>query len=109
MIKIRQEAQDIIDGKQPKENNLLKNAPHPPQVIALSDKEWNKLVDGTGDETFSNKFEPFRPYSRQEAAYPLPWLLEKKFWPTVSRIDDGMYFANLGSIVEADFSPLSLW
>jgi hypothetical protein len=30
-----------------------------------------------------------RPYSRQTAAYPMPWLLEKKFWPTVSRIDDG--------------------
>ena len=30
-----------------------------------------------------------RPYSREQAAYPLPWLREKKFWPTVSRIDDG--------------------
>lgn len=30
-----------------------------------------------------------RPYSRQTAAYPAPWLLEKKFWPTVSRVDDG--------------------
>ena len=29
-----------------------------------------------------------RPYSRETAAYPAPWLREKKFWPTVSRIDD---------------------
>ncbi|KAI0778368.1 glycine dehydrogenase [Trametes elegans] len=70
MIQIRKEAEDIITGKQPKDNNLLKNAPHPISVIASSEEEWN------------------RPYSRQTAAYPVPWLLEKKFWPTVSRIDD---------------------
>ncbi|KAI0830496.1 glycine dehydrogenase [Trametes gibbosa] len=70
MIQIRKEAEDIIAGKQPKDNNVLKNAPHPISVIALSEEEWN------------------RPYSRQTAAYPMPWLLEKKFWPTVSRIDD---------------------
>ncbi|KAF8665385.1 hypothetical protein AX16_000404 [Volvariella volvacea WC 439] len=71
MIQIRKEADDVISGKQPKDNNLLKNAPHPISVIATSDADWN------------------RPYSREEAAYPLPWLREKKFWPTVSRIDDG--------------------
>lgn len=38
-----------------------------------------------------------RPYSRQTAAYPVPWLLEKKFWPTVSRIDDGEF----GKLVSA--------
>ena len=32
---------------------------------------------------------PDSPYSRQEAAYPLLWLRERKFWPTVSRVDDG--------------------
>ncbi|KAF8899007.1 glycine cleavage system P-protein-domain-containing protein [Infundibulicybe gibba] len=77
MIQIRQEAEDIITGKQPKDNNLLKNAPHPASVIALSEAEWN------------------RPYSRQTAAYPLPWLVEKKFWPTVSRIDDAFGDLNL--------------
>ncbi|KAJ6621180.1 glycine cleavage system P-protein-domain-containing protein [Mycena sp. CBHHK59/15] len=77
MIQIRKEAEDIITGKQPKENNLLKNSPHPPSVIALSEEEWN------------------RPYSRQTAAYPLPWLQEKKFWPTVSRIDDAFGDLNL--------------
>jgi glycine dehydrogenase len=77
MIQIRQEAQDIIDGKQPRENNVLVNAPHPMAVIALSDKEWD------------------RPYSRQTAAYPMPWLYEKKFWPTVARIDDAYGDLNL--------------
>jgi glycine dehydrogenase len=40
MIQIRKEAEDVITGKQPKENNVLKNAPHPMSVIALSDEEW---------------------------------------------------------------------
>ena len=31
------------------------------------------------------------PYTREEAVYPMPWLREKKFWPTVSRLDDGGY------------------
>ncbi|EDR15797.1 uncharacterized protein LACBIDRAFT_243489 [Laccaria bicolor S238N-H82] len=77
MIQIRKEAEDIITGKQPRDNNLLKNAPHPMSVITLSEEEWN------------------RPYSRQTAAYPLPWLKEKKFWPTVSRIDDAYGDLNL--------------
>jgi len=33
------------------------------------------------------------PYSRQQAAYPLPWLRERKFWPAVSRVDDGELLA----------------
>lgn len=44
MIQIRKEAEDIITGKQPRDNNLLKNAPHPMSVIALSDGEWNRCV-----------------------------------------------------------------
>ena len=69
MIEIRKEAQDVIDGKQPKESNLLKNAPHPLSVITA--EQWDK------------------PYSRTKAAYPLPYLKQKKFWPSVTRIDDG--------------------
>jgi glycine dehydrogenase len=38
---------------------------------------------------------PHRPYSREVAAYPVPWLREKKFWPTVSRIDDAYGDLNL--------------
>ncbi|KAH9044539.1 glycine dehydrogenase [Lactarius pseudohatsudake] len=69
MINIRCEAEEVLTGKQPRDNNVLKNAPHPMSVIALSEEEWK------------------RPYSRQQAAYPLPWLRERKFWPTVSRCD----------------------
>ena len=44
MIQIRKEAEDIISGKQPKDNNLLKNAPHPLSVISLSEEEWNRCA-----------------------------------------------------------------
>ena len=44
MIQIRKEADDIISGKQPKDNNLLKNAPHPISVMTLSDAEWNRCA-----------------------------------------------------------------
>ncbi|KAJ3823280.1 glycine cleavage system P-protein-domain-containing protein [Lentinula raphanica] len=77
MIQIRKEAEDVITGAQPKDNNVLKNAPHPMDVLTVSDEEWN------------------RPYSRRTAAYPLPFLEEKKFWPTVSRIDDAYGDLNL--------------
>lgn len=74
-IQIRKEIRDIEDGKVSKENNLLKNAPHPQQDL-LQD-EWD------------------RPYTRQQAAYPLPWLREKKFWPSVARVDDAYGDTNL--------------
>ncbi|KAI0308152.1 pyridoxal phosphate-dependent transferase [Multifurca ochricompacta] len=70
MINIRREVEEIITGKQPRDSNVLKNAPHPISV-------WN------------------RPYSRQQAAYPLPWLRERKFWPAVSRVDDAYGDTNL--------------
>jgi len=54
LISIRKEAQDVIDGKMDKVNNPLKNAPHTAQVV-ISDS-WN------------------RPYSRELAAYPAPWV-----------------------------------
>lgn len=44
MIQIRHEAQDIVDGRQPRENNVLKNAPHPMSVVIAEDKEWNRFV-----------------------------------------------------------------
>jgi len=68
LILIRAEIQDIIDGRQPRTNNLLKNAPHTATIIAAT--EWN------------------RPYSREQAAFPAPWLGNNKFWPSVSRIDE---------------------
>lgn len=44
MIQIRTEAQDIIDGRQPRENNVLKNAPHPLSVVITDDNSWNRFV-----------------------------------------------------------------
>jgi glycine dehydrogenase len=68
LIQIRAEIQDIIDGRQSRTNNLLKNAPHTASVVTAT--EWN------------------RPYSREQAAFPAPWLGNNKFWPSVSRIDE---------------------
>ena len=46
-----------------------------------------------------------RPYSREKAAYPLPYLKEKKFWPTVSRVDDA--FGDINLVVSAFVTFLS--
>lgn len=44
MIQIRKEAEDIITGKQPKDNNLLKNAPHTISVMTLPGEKWTRCV-----------------------------------------------------------------
>jgi glycine dehydrogenase len=68
MIAIRQEIREIEEGKQPKDNNLLKNAPHTARVMTAP--EWN------------------RPYARDRAAFPAPWVAEHKFWPSVGRLNN---------------------
>ncbi|MFN7983441.1 MAG: aminomethyl-transferring glycine dehydrogenase [Vicinamibacterales bacterium] len=68
MIAIRTEIQDVIDGKADPKNNVLKHAPH--TAAAVSADEWT------------------HPYSRHQAAYPLPFVRARKFWPTVGRIDN---------------------
>ncbi|KAJ3373311.1 glycine decarboxylase subunit P [Allomyces arbusculus] len=68
MLAIREEIRKIESGAWPKENNPLVNAPHPASVV-LADK-WD------------------RPYTRTEAAFPVAGLRERKFWPTVARVDD---------------------
>ncbi|KIX02673.1 glycine dehydrogenase [Rhinocladiella mackenziei CBS 650.93] len=75
LIEIRKEIQDIEDGKVPREGNVLKMSPHPQADLMRTD--WD------------------RPYTREQAAYPLPWLREKKFWPTVARVDDAYGDTNL--------------
>ena len=72
LISIRREIAAVEQGEQPREGNVLKMAPHP--VKDLLQDEWQ------------------RPYSRRLAAYPLPWLKEKKFWPSVARLDDGEFW-----------------
>jgi glycine dehydrogenase len=68
MISIHAEMTAIANGTADKQNNVLKNAPHTTGQIA-SDK-WD------------------RPYSREQAAFPAPWLRDYKFWPSVARIDN---------------------
>ncbi|CRG88682.1 glycine dehydrogenase [Talaromyces islandicus] len=75
LISIRQEIAAVESGEQPREGNVLKNAPHTQRDLLAT--EWN------------------RPYTREKAAYPLPWLEEKKFWPSVTRVDDAFGDQNL--------------
>ena len=75
LIAIRGEIQDVIDGRQPRTGNLLKQAPHTAQ--AVMSMEWA------------------RPYSREQAAFPAPWVRDHKFWPSVGRIDEAFGDRNL--------------
>jgi glycine dehydrogenase len=68
LISIRNEIRAIEEGKADKSDNMLKNAPHTASAIASD--AWK------------------HPYSREEAAFPAPWVRESKFWPAVSRVDN---------------------
>lgn len=68
MLNIRKEIQEVQDGVVDKKNNVLKNAPHTMEMVSAD--VWDK------------------PYSREKAAYPLPYLKSKQFWPTVGRLDN---------------------
>lgn len=71
LIAIRGEIKGVEDGSVPREGNVLRMAPHTQKDLIVG--EWD------------------RPYTREQAAYPLPWLREKKFWPTVTRLDDSEF------------------
>jgi glycine dehydrogenase len=68
MIAIHAEILAVESGRMDKLNNPLKHAPHTAEVVAAD--RWE------------------RPYSRQQAAYPAPWLRDHKFWPPVGRVDN---------------------
>jgi glycine dehydrogenase len=68
MVSIREEIRQIENGVWSADNNPLKNAPH--SQADVIEGEWN------------------RPYSREQAVFPLPWVAANKFWPSVNRIDD---------------------
>jgi len=72
LISIRKEVDEIVEGSQPKDNNVFKNAPHPLSV--LLEDNWDKS------------------YSRSKAVWPVASLKKTKFWPTVGRLDDGEFF-----------------
>jgi glycine dehydrogenase len=76
LLAIRKEIDEIAAGDYPADNNVLHNAPHTCEVV--SNDTWNF------------------PYSREKAAFPLPYLRQGwKFWPTVSRIDQAYGDRNL--------------
>ncbi len=75
LIEIRNEIKEVENGTADRENNVLKRAPHTAAVITAD--SWTL------------------PYSRQKAAYPLPFVKEAKFWPSVSRIDNAYGDRNL--------------
>ena len=68
LIAIRREIEDVVTGKADPRDNVLKNAPHTAAAVSIND--WS------------------HPYSREQAAYPLPWVCAAKFWPSVGRIDN---------------------
>lgn len=68
LISIREEIAEVENGQADKANNILKHAPHTAEIVTAD--EWD------------------RPYSRQAAAYPLAYVKEHKFWPSVGRVND---------------------
>jgi glycine dehydrogenase len=75
LVQIKRECEAIADGKADAEDNVIRMAPH--TAFEVTADEWK------------------HPYGRHAAAYPLPWVAEKKFWPHVSRIDSGYGDRNL--------------
>ena len=68
LIAIRDEIAAVVEGKVDAKDNVLKNAPHTAAEVTAD--TWT------------------HPYTREQAAYPLPWVRANKFWPAVSRIDN---------------------
>ena len=75
LISIKKEIDEIVSGKTDKADNVLKNAPHTAKVLIAD--EWK------------------HSYSREKAAYPLKWVRENKFWPSVGKIDNAHGDRNL--------------
>ena len=69
LLSIRKEIEDVVAKRIPVAQSPLKGAPHTMDVVYADN--WTK------------------PYSRQTAAFPAPWVnAANKFWPTVGRIDN---------------------
>jgi glycine dehydrogenase len=68
MIEIRREIEDVVTGRADRTDNVLKNAPHTAEAVAAT--AWT------------------HPYTREDAAFPVPGLRHRKFWPSVGRVDN---------------------
>jgi glycine dehydrogenase len=75
MVQIRQEIDDVVSGRADRDDNVLTQAPH--TAAAVSATTWT------------------HPYSRETAAYPLPFVRAHKFWPAVARVDNAAGDRNL--------------
>ena len=75
MIRIREEIRKVVEKQIDPKDNPLKNAPHTAAMVTAT--EWA------------------HPYTREEAAFPAPWIRENKFWPHVARIDNAYGDRNL--------------
>ncbi len=75
LLAIREEIRAVESGAAPREGNVLKRAPHTLEQVAAN--AWD------------------RPYTREQAAFPVPILRERKAWPTVARIDNAFGDRNL--------------
>ena len=75
MLSIKNEINEISEEKYDQKNNVLKNAPH--TLASIVDDNWDY------------------PYSREKAAFPLKWIKDNKFWPSVRRVDDAYGDRNL--------------
>jgi len=75
LLSIREEIEEVAQGKAATDNNVLKNSPH--TEYAVLNDNWDK------------------PYSREKAAYPLPFVRSNKFWPAVARVDNAYGDRNL--------------
>ena len=75
MIQIRKEIDEIASGKADEHDNVLKNSPH--TAFSVMSSSWS------------------HSYSREQAAYPLEWIADAKFWPTVGRVDNAYGDRNL--------------
>jgi glycine dehydrogenase len=68
MVQIFSEIQRVENGLLPADDNPLKNSPHTAESVIAAD--W------------------LHSYTREEAVYPLDWVKENKYWPTVGRVDN---------------------
>jgi len=75
MIEIRKEIDEVLSGVADKDDNVLKNAPHTAKSVISA--QWK------------------HSYTREKAVYPLSWIKEAKFWPSVSRVDNAYGDRNL--------------
>ena len=68
MVAIRQEIRDVEEGRMRAEESPLRRAPHTARAVTAA--TWE------------------RPYTREQGAFPVAWVKDAKFWPSVARIDN---------------------